>query len=265
MKSTIEFHVGSRYANENGVYTVKEIHDNKLIVQYIDGKTTELSANIQNRIIQNRGAKYQLDRIDEVLKEKGWAQSLPTDIDRDITHPPSNNQRNLKPDFDKFKEIIEANNITCLYHCTDHSNLESIKKHGFLFSWFYSERAQMRIPCPGGDELSRQLDFRKGLEDYVRLSFRRGQPMIFVANKAGKIPQPFDLIIDPQVVYWQNTLFSDRNATDNTACVGGGIEDFKKVRFDLLTRSWQNNEEKKLFQAEILVKAYLPIEYIKNL
>lgn len=47
------FEVGGRYANRIGAYTVLEINDPRMTVQYEDGSTAELSVQIQRRIWQN--------------------------------------------------------------------------------------------------------------------------------------------------------------------------------------------------------------------
>ena len=86
-----------------------------------------------------------------------------------------------------------------------------------------------------------------------------------VAIKEGRLIYPMDLRIDPEVLYWQDTKFTDQNATANNMRLGNTAQDFKNIRFDLLKKRWQNEEEKALFQAEVLVKAFLPIKYIRNI
>lgn len=47
------FEVGGKYANRIGKYTVLEINDPKMTVEYEDGTTAELSMSIQHRIWEN--------------------------------------------------------------------------------------------------------------------------------------------------------------------------------------------------------------------
>lgn len=47
------FEVGGKYANRKGEYTVLEIHDPKMMVEYQDGTTAELNIGIQQRIWEN--------------------------------------------------------------------------------------------------------------------------------------------------------------------------------------------------------------------
>ena len=65
-----------------------------------------------------------------------------------------------------------------LYHFTNRSNLDSIHKQG-LVSWSRLKEDEIKSTC-GGDQTSRKLDLKRGLEDYVRLSFNRAHPMMFV-------------------------------------------------------------------------------------
>jgi len=75
------------------------------------------------------------------------------------------------------------------------------------------------------------------------------------------------LIIDPFVIYWENTQFSNVNATSNDAFVGSDLMHFKAIQFDKAMRSYnplQDIEDKRFFQAEVLVKEHTPIKYIKK-
>ncbi len=173
-----------------------------------------------------------------------------------------------KEDFGLFKEILHTNLITDLYHFTDKENLPSIKKHGGLYSWYRCLNNGIIIERPGGNELSRLLDSSKGLENYVRLSFNPYPPMLFAAVKSGRILNPVILRIDPSVVYWKSTIFSDQNAASNSARIGSQIVDFNRVNFDLAKSSYDfsihSDVEKKFIQAEVLVKEFIPLEYITN-
>jgi hypothetical protein len=169
-----------------------------------------------------------------------------------------------KADRRDFERIVQERQISALYHFTDAANLSSIKYYGGLFSWAYLEENCITIARPGGGALSQELDVRKGLQDYVRLSFNRGQPMLYVAQREGRINNPVTLEIDPSLIYWQTTLFSNINATDNEARIGGDLASFKRINFKIaLGATWTNEIEKKLYQAEVLVMTHIPLEFIK--
>lgn len=166
---------------------------------------------------------------------------------------------------DIFENHIRVNSIRCLYHFTDKSNLPLIIKHGGLYSWGELENKNIKPNKVGGNELSRSLDMRKGLKDYVRLSFTKELPMRHVAQRDGRINDIIFIEIDPEVIFWQETLFSDKNATSNDARVGKGFNDFKLIDLDLIrSGSWANKQQKALFQAEVMVKRFVPQKYFLN-
>lgn len=54
------FEVGGKYANRIGNYTVLEIHEPKMTVEYEDGTTVELNVGIQQRIWENIQAETEI-------------------------------------------------------------------------------------------------------------------------------------------------------------------------------------------------------------
>ena len=175
-----------------------------------------------------------------------------------------------KSNWQEFKAVLDEHRITKLYHFTDRDNLESIIKHGGLYSWMDCERKGIKIAKPGGGNLSRQLDSSRNLEDYVRVSFTTQHPMMYVAMKDGRISNPVILEIDPEVLFWKETLYSNMNATKQTIKpnIGETLSDFKKIHFQSVKVRKHFDlpeEEQPYFQAEILVKNFIPLEYIKNI
>ena len=174
-----------------------------------------------------------------------------------------------KSNWQEFQAVLEQNRITKLYHFTDRDNLESIIKHGGLYSWADCEEKGIKIAKPGGSSQSRSLDRRDGLEHYVRLSFAYDHPMQYVAMNDGRISNPVVLEIDLETAFWDDSLYADRNATKNGANVGGSLDDLKVVRFGLfnrLRRYFDMSEEAKThYQAEVLVKNFIPLKYITNI
>ena len=114
---------------------------------------------------------------------------------------------------------------------------------------------------PGGDVLSRKLDTRRGLEDYVRLSFTLNHPMEKAAVYTGRIINPIYIQIPINVIFEKETLFSDINAASNDAKIGGGLGDFKKIDFDVVRKGYYSDEyEKKHIQAEVIVKTKINLK-----
>lgn len=175
---------------------------------------------------------------------------------------------NLKENYQQYQQIIEEKGITSLYHFTDRDNLKSIIEHGGLYSWADCEAKNIQIAKPGGDDLSRSLDRRDGLQNFVRVSFTQNHPMMYIAINQDRISNPVILKISPEVIYWQNSKFSDRNATRNGANVGGQLDDFKKIHFGSVRQKNHfdlDEDEQQYFQAEILVKNHIPLQYITNI
>jgi ssDNA thymidine ADP-ribosyltransferase, DarT len=172
----------------------------------------------------------------------------------------------FKSDWGKFREVLIDNGINTLFHFTDKANLKSIKKYGGLHSWQHCISNNIFIPSPGGNELSRNLDKSKGLEDYVRVSFTRNHPMMFVEHTRDR--NNVILEIDPEIIYLKTTMCSDLNANKNNANIGKNLSDFNRIHFDLFKHPNHfklSENDRPYYQAEILVKNFIPLKYIKNI
>lgn len=174
-----------------------------------------------------------------------------------------------KSNWQEYKKVLDENRIKKLYHFTDFDNLESIIANGGLYSWADCEEKGIKIAKPGGSSQSRSLDQRDGLQHYVRLSFAYDHPMKYVAMNEGRISNPVVLEIDLETAFWDGNLYADRNATKNGACVGGTLDDLKAVHFGLFNRMrryFDMSEEAKMhYQAEVLVRNFIPLKYITNI
>ena len=175
---------------------------------------------------------------------------------------------NKKKNWQEYNSVIKENKISRLYHFTDRDNLQSIIKNGGLYSWADCKDKGIHIPKPGGNNSSRQLDSRDGLQHYVRVSFVTQHPMMYSAMNDGRISNPVILEIDPEVIYWENSKYADRNATKNGAKVGNEIDDFNAIHFSSIkVRKYfdLDQDEQQYYQAEVLVKNFIPLEYIRNI
>lgn len=173
-----------------------------------------------------------------------------------------------KNNWKAYKEVIDSHHIDCLYHFTDRENLESIIQNGGLYSWADCEEKGITIAKPGGSSTSRSLDSRDNLEHYVRVSFVKQHPMMFVAMNDNRISNPVVLKIDPKVIWQEGTKYADRNATKNGARVGSGLDDLKQIHFAAVKANKHfdlDEDEQPFFQAEVLVKHFIPLECITNI
>ena len=87
-----------------------------------------------------------------------------------------------------------------------------IRKFGLMSAAVLVKKA---IPSKmNSDELSRNLDAKAGLEDYVRLSFCSNNPMMHVARKEKRISNPVLLRIERRFVQaWRKILGLQRGST----------------------------------------------------
>lgn len=170
-----------------------------------------------------------------------------------------------KANWQDYLDLLNDNGIEYLYHFTDKRNLSSIKRHGGLYSWAYCERNNIAIPNQGGDDFSRSLDRRYGLQDYVRLSFCEDHPMAYRLKQSGA-----DIVvlkISTDVALLKDTLYSDINAADSAHTHGGSLAHLRMVNFDAVKRTYVSKDDPdfKPHQAEVMVKTFVPLKYILNI
>jgi hypothetical protein len=265
--------VKNRIKKKNRPVIKPTISPHDLIVQcYLANRETEFELAVDN-YVQSELYDYHYecsDSFDE-LNIGDLKQYEDDMLKADETCPPDEvgveliEDDYLKSFWEQIQFIVQTKGVH-LFHFTDRSNIRIIKKHGGLYSWSELNSRGIKAPKPGGSDFSRQLDLRRNLQDHVRLCFHPDQPMKYVAQKDGRIPDPVILKINPEVLYWDTTLYSDVNATASNANVGGTLTEFRRIDFDLCNRGeWVGEDEKHRFQAEVLVETYLPIDFILNI
>lgn len=173
----------------------------------------------------------------------------------------------LKANWQLYVNVILDNGIKYLFHFTDKANIDSIKQAQGLYSWAFCDSHKIAILRPGGDELSRNLDRRKGAENYVRLSFCKNHPMEYVAKKEGRINNVVKLLCDTELIYHVGTKYCNMNATKNEAIISDNFEYFKNINFGVCKKTYFDltQIEKSQYQSEVLVYEHVPMKYIHNL
>ena len=176
-----------------------------------------------------------------------------------------------KSDWLEYKKVLDSHNIHTLYHFTDRDNLASIINNGGLYSWSDCEDKGIKISKPGGGgpgSLSWKLDLHKGLEHYVRLSFTRNHPMMYVAMNEQRISNPVILEINTDVLFEDGVKYANMNATRNDVKIGDNLESFKSIHFDTVKARNHfdlDEDEQPFYQAEVLVNHFIPLSSIKNI
>lgn len=209
---------------------------------------------------------------DFVFWESVQRKSLESfDIQKELLHAFSflSHSVSKKTNWQDYLKILVDNNVNYLYHFTDQANIESIKNHNGLYSWFYCENNNVHISRPGGNLTSRKFDQAKKLENYVRLSFCENHPMLYFAKNDGRISNPVILKCDTEIILYKNTLFSNCNANKTEAIISDSFDLFRNLRFDIFNKKYfdvnKDSNLKSSYQAEILIAEHLPIKYILNI
>ena len=173
-----------------------------------------------------------------------------------------------KSNWQEIQRLLERNNITTIYHYTDRSNIKSIIEFNGLFSWIYLEESE-NIPLPMHSRATEDYPnaFNLGVENFINLSFVKDHPGMHIAVREKRINDPVILNISLEVCYWENTKFTTMNYADRKSMIGNGIHILENCRFDLFNRNYLNliEDERKFYQAEVLVKTWIPLEYISNI
>ena len=168
----------------------------------------------------------------------------------------------VKADAELIIKLLRNRGQDYLYHFTHKDNLKQIKELGGLYSWVQLDK--MGKPCqhPGGSSLSRKLDNKYEVADYVHLSFCYDHPMAYRNEKDMVI-----LYIHPIVCLFKNTLFTNMNATDKNHSIGGSFEDLKNINLWATGMTYVKSGSLffKAKQAEVLVKGFVPSQFIVNL
>lgn len=173
----------------------------------------------------------------------------------------------FKNDWEKYQTFLDNNRITKLYHFTDRANIQSIKENGGLCSWGYCRENNIIIPRQGGSETSMVLDQRKGLENYVRVSFVKDHPMMFIAQQDGRIDDPVILEISTDIIFLPETKYAEQNAARNSVNANSSFDKFNSIIFPIFKKRYFNlsDEEKSFYQAEVLVLGKIPSSLILNI
>jgi len=160
-----------------------------------------------------------------------------------------------------LQETLKKFNITSIWHFTDESNLESIKKHGLL-SLALLDKENINVSCYGANEESHHLDRCKGIDRYVHLSMTKSHPMQYVKKVNGNIPNPIWLEIDVSVLFENKSLCCDRIANARDAI----CYDIEKLneKIDLFELIYGRDYRNPIKKAQLLVANRIDYSKIKG-
>ena len=161
-----------------------------------------------------------------------------------------------------LKETLKTHGITSIWHFTDRSNLESIKKNGLLSFALLQER-NINVSCYGADELSHSLDRYKGIDRYVHLSIFKSHPMQYIKVQNGSIPDPIWLEIDISVLFENKSLCCNGIANASSA----QCYDIEKLgeKIDLFELRFSRDYRNPIKKAQLLVANNITYDKIKGI
>ena len=252
----------------------------------IDKEPNNKNLKLKNVDIENDSIDINLDKKDEVLYQEieelfnidnnTLLNSNDLKLKKELKAKIENDSIDInldKKEINKsykylYKNIIpylKSKNIHKFYHFTDERNLKSIIMHGGLYSWYGLQKMKIHSYL-SSNQLSRNLDVKYKLENYVRLSYVNYHPMSsrVMYQEHKKIVW---LEISLEVACLKETLFSNMNATDNNVLIGDDLDFLKTIDFNVFRYNYKDLDYKgkKRYQAEILVKDFIPIDYITNI
>ena len=117
--------------------------------------------------------------------------------------------RPLREDVDRFRQLLDQENITDLWHFTPLSHVPCILAHGAIFSIEELARRGLNVP----PRSSRDDDIRKGVGNVVKTSTMPYWKMLTLEMGRGVPHVFFRLSTEP--VLWEDTSFGDRNVWEN--------------------------------------------------
>ena len=220
-----------------------------------------------------REGKYFLDSwdIDEFFRNNKLINRtkdihLTQIINVDISKTPEFSiNHSFKKDSKEIKNYLESKGVKYFYHFTEISRLESIIKYGGILSYKQCFDKNIVIPVTEDMAKTRDIDAKLGLEDFARLSFCKYLPKIEIRKK--RYPDMVLLKISTDVALFENTEFSNMEATQDGMEHGPSLDDLKKVDIELTKQDSCSPDDPNYwaYQAEILVKGKIPLNCIINI
>ena len=166
---------------------------------------------------------------------------------------------------DEIRHYLQENGIINLYHFTEKDKIQSIIKYGGLLSYKRCLDEGITMPLKEDMAKTRDIDARLDLEDYVRLSFCPRLPKIDERKAEGA--ELVMLKIDLEVALFEDTLYTDIEATQPGMSRGGSFDDLKKVNLYATQKIESSPSDSDYWQrqAEVLIKGFVPLKYIMNI
>lgn len=183
-----------------------------------------------------------------------------------------------KRDFNEIKQQVKYLNerfgFKGLLHFTDFTNLKTIFEQGYLYSRYYCENNIKSFVDGANHEVLNLAD--EDVHKAVRFYYRGKSPTLY--NNEGiklkehcnqiHLPIPVYLLFDEELIYLDNTKFTNGNATNSEK--GNSALFFKNMDWDAIFHQTYVEPEERSFivnrrQAELLSEDPVPLSYLKEI
>lgn len=181
-----------------------------------------------------------------------------------------------KEGFERYIDYLKDNfNFYGLYHFTDFSNLKDIFDSGFLKSRNQCEIEGVNfLDCANSEIIEQTIPLVK---ECVRFYFKEKTPMLYRTEgiKCGEspphVPIPVYLVFSDELIYLEDTMFTDGNAKSDYSTIGSSYDFFKNMdwekifhRGSLPDDPYIKMEYVRKRHAELLSKSPVPITHLKK-
>ena len=270
----------NRIVGKNSVFyrdVIRLFHTNRLFEEGSIEQLANLGLQMNDTLAMNVHEKYKSGRfvlseseITELIEALGsFFEKIRVNVIQKQEPVPYLKKDHFSPSYkscrNEIMQYLLDNGIKCLYHFTDRDRINSIIRHGGLLSYKRCLDEAIVMPIRDDMALSRDIDAEYGLEDYARLSFCNRLPKIKERQGNGKELVLLRISID--VATFEDTVFTDMEATSPLMSHGASFDDLKKVNLPATQKSDPCMSEKEYLQkqAEVLVKGFIPLKYIQNI
>lgn len=173
----------------------------------------------------------------------------------------------IRIDADELISILRSNGVDRLYHVTDASNWDSIKRFG-IFSAQLLKQKNVPDVCYGSDRISQIISQRKGLDHYVHLSFSNTPSSLPRAFEKGYLDNLITLEISLDVFNEGDTAVASRDPLDDNSALLSETPQIASIDFeaakDGATFVAESPSDKAKAGAAVLVPGVVPRTYILN-
>lgn len=212
------------------------------------------------------------DKIADIFYQVKYAWNKSINDVSILSESNKTEQNSFRPSYKKeaeeIRQYLKQNGIKYFYHFTDASKLDSIRKQGGLLSYKRCLDEGISIPIRYDMAKSRDIDAKKDLEDYARVSFCKRLPKLYERQAESPDADFVLLYISTEVACFEDTQFTDKEATLDIFNKGGELKDLQLVNIRSTQKEYiplENDPDYWQYQAEVLIKGCIPLQYIINI